>query len=418
MRGIRAVLNFPITDAGRLRSIVLLTDGYIGNENQILAEVQQHLKPGNRLYSFGAGSSVNRFLLNRIAEIGRGLARIIRHDEPVNQVVEQFFRQINNPVLTNIQWQWLGEGESPVIYPSVLPDLFAEQPLVLFGRKSARLAGKLQVSGIAAGGTGYQQTFELNFQETGNPAIAQLWGRSRIKALMNQMVQGDTKAGVEAVIDTALKYQLLSQYTAFVAVSDDVRVNPQEASVSVQVPVEMPDGISYEGIFGGVAQAQVLRSIEPAPKMAERIAPVSSYLSDFSVPPPAAAPMPPGVPSNDEIDKIIEPIQYYLQRSESLSPSSPNFYKLKIVKVTGLDASAIALLTQHLESVQLLVGATGDVVFEFDVDEGRVRRLVVDETLSSLPDKKVVGAIRRALLRWRAAKSVVAHVCLVIQVSV
>lgn len=72
LRGIRAVLNFPVTDPGRLRSIVLLTDGYIGNENQILAEVQQHLKSGNRLYSFGAGSSVNRFLLNRIAELGRG----------------------------------------------------------------------------------------------------------------------------------------------------------------------------------------------------------------------------------------------------------------------------------------------------------------------------------------------------------
>jgi Ca-activated chloride channel family protein len=72
LNGIRAVLNFPAAPAGRLRSIVLLTDGYIGNDNEILAEVQQKLQPGNRLYSFGVGSSPNRFLLNRVAEIGRG----------------------------------------------------------------------------------------------------------------------------------------------------------------------------------------------------------------------------------------------------------------------------------------------------------------------------------------------------------
>jgi Ca-activated chloride channel family protein len=65
LQGIRAVLNFPTTDPGRLRSIVLLTDGYIGNENQILTELQRHLQPGNRLYSFGAGSSVNRYLIRR-----------------------------------------------------------------------------------------------------------------------------------------------------------------------------------------------------------------------------------------------------------------------------------------------------------------------------------------------------------------
>jgi Ca-activated chloride channel family protein len=78
LNGIRAVLNFPAAPAGRLRSIVLLTDGYIGNENEVLSEVQRQLKPGNRLYSFGVGSSPNRFLLNRIAEIGRGTSQVVR----------------------------------------------------------------------------------------------------------------------------------------------------------------------------------------------------------------------------------------------------------------------------------------------------------------------------------------------------
>ncbi|MCL1462838.1 Hsp70 family protein [Argonema galeatum] len=268
LNGIRAVLNYPAAPAGRLRSIVLLTDGYIGNDNEILAEVQRELKPGNRLYSFGVGSSVNRFLLDRIAEIGRGTSQVVRQDEPTQEVAEKFFRQINNPVLTNIEISWENTGELPAIYPSTAPDLFAEQPLVLFGRKQDRTGGKLHVIGIAAGGKRYEKTFDLNFDENGNPAIAQLWGRARIKDLMKQMFGVETTSGVEAVTETALTYQLLSQYTAFVAVSDDVRVDPEGKSVSVQVPVEMPEGVSYEGIFGQVAAASPLlqlNSLQPNP---------------------------------------------------------------------------------------------------------------------------------------------------------
>jgi len=247
--GIRAAIDFP-APSGRLRTVVFLSDGYIGNENQVLAEVQQHLKSGNRLHSFGAGSSVNRFLLDRIAEIGRGFSRIVTHDEPVNEFVEKFFRQINNPVLVNLEITWQGEGENPVIYPSVAPDLFAEQPLVLFGKKGDMEAGTLHIKGISAGGHQYVQTYQIDFNDTGNPAVAQLWGRHRIKDLMNQMVQYETKVGVETVTETALTYQLLSQYTAFVAVSDDVRVEPGTESISMNVPVEMPEAVEYQGVFG------------------------------------------------------------------------------------------------------------------------------------------------------------------------
>ncbi|MBC6456227.1 MAG: VWA domain-containing protein [Hormoscilla sp. SP5CHS1] len=126
INGINAVLNLPAAPAGRLRSILLLTDGYIGNENEILTQVKQGLKPGNRLYSFGVGSSVNRFLLNSLAEVGRGTSQVIRQDEPTQEVAAEFSRKINNPVLTNIQISWEGSGVQPEIYPAAAPDLFAE----------------------------------------------------------------------------------------------------------------------------------------------------------------------------------------------------------------------------------------------------------------------------------------------------
>ncbi|NEQ10484.1 MAG: after-VIT domain-containing protein [Moorea sp. SIO4E2] len=303
LKGIRHLLNLPAAPEGRLRSIVLLSDGYISNENQVLAEVQQQLKPGNRIYSFGVGSSPNRFLLNRLAEIGRGIARIVRQDEPTEAVAEQFFRQINNPVLTNIHVTWEGLGEA-IIYPNPTPDLFTQQPLVICGRISpiqefqaeqlqvSKLkvkslennlpdskvtaeelstkqhstltpnqpwpkghatrttpTGTLRITGTRGDGSYYQKRFNLNFDQANNPAIAQLWGRARIKHLMQQMLSCETKAGVEAVTETALSYQLLCQYTAFVAVSDQVPVAGESHLISMQVPVTIPEGVNWEGMI-------------------------------------------------------------------------------------------------------------------------------------------------------------------------
>lgn len=395
LSGIRTAINFP-TPAGRLRSVVLLTDGYIGNENEILAEVQQHLQVGNRLYSFGAGSSVNRFLLNRIAEIGRGISRIIRHNEPTEEVAEKFYKQINNPVLTNIQISWQGDTESPVIYPKIAPDLFCEQPLVLFGRKQNKVSGNLQISGIAAGGKHYQKTFHLTFEETGNLAVAQLWGRACIKELMNQMLSFETKTGVEAVTQTALTYQLLSQYTAFVAISDDVRVEPGSEYLSMQVPVEMPEAVSYEGVFGSPPAGAIARQISL----------------------PMAAPPAPA----EDVPDFLRQRRRGTKREESAAPSpklaAPISYQLEVISVTGLDETAIADLTQHLEQINLPPGFGGEIVFEFTIKKGRVTGIMLDEEASTQKNAAVVEKIKRSLLLWRIPTSTTAKVILTLHIHV
>ena len=247
MNGINTVLNFPPAPEGRLRSVVLLTDGLIGNDKQVIGEVQKRLKPGNRLYSFGVGSSTNRFLINRLAEVGRGTAEVLPPNEPAQAVAEKFFREINNPVLTNVEVSWIGSGETPEIYPQAAPDLFANQPLVLYGRKQDRTSGKLLITGTVAGGKRYEKTLNVNFgQVSGNSAIAQLWGRARIKDLMNQMHWGETPDKVKEVTNTALAYRLLSEYTAFVAVTEEVRVDPKEGVLKEEVPVELPEGMDSE----------------------------------------------------------------------------------------------------------------------------------------------------------------------------
>lgn len=388
LNGIQAVMNFPAAARGRLRSMVLITDGYIGNENEVLALVQQSLKPGNRLYSFGVGSSVNRFLLNRLAEVGRGTSQVIRQDEPSASAVEKFFRQINSPVLTNIQISWEGMGEKPEIYPIAAPDLFASGPLVLFGKKTDRAPGQLRIRGTLAGGTAYEQTLPVNFAQSGgrqrestsvsatatdfgNPAVAQLWGRSRIKDLMNQMFGGETKSLVEAVTNTALTYRLLSEYTAFVAVSEEVRVEPDGSRRRVQVPVELPQGVSYEGIFES-----------------ERAEGTRGGISSVT-PTGGPALVNPGPPR-------VRQAAY-----SPLQPQQPSSSRWQVVSAQGLDAGAIAALTQYLQSVNLPTGVSGETVWELSVQDGRVARVAIDTQTSTLQATDAVETLKRALSSWQ-----------------
>ncbi len=461
LNGIRTVLSFPAAQEGRLRSIVLLTDGYIGNENEVLAEVQRQLKPGNRLYCFGVGSSPNRFLLNRLAEIGRGTSQIVRQDEPTEDVTEKFFRQINNPVLTNIRISWKGTGEEPVIYPSVTPDLFAEQPLVVFGRKQDRTATNLRITGNAAGGRQYEKTFNLIFEGTGNLAVAQLWGRARIKDLMKPMFSYETKVGVEAVTETALTYQLLSEYTAFVAVSDDVRVNPDSESVSMEVPVEMPEGVSHRGISGAAApraafasgnfesyDSDCLESFSLAPPASPKYRPASKSFSarqSFSARSASNAPAkglfskakeaiggmlgqnqsassPPLASSaalpDDEFDiTLIDPAMIADEEDESCPTSVASNPQLQIISAIGLEQAAVEALMEHLQPLNLPSGLSGEVVFEFSVGKGRVGRMMLDEDASTLKESQVIELIKRSLTSWPVPQSAIGNVRLTLRIQ-
>jgi Ca-activated chloride channel family protein len=389
LNGMRAVLNFPAAKEGRLRSAVLITDGYIGNENEVIAEVQRGLKPGNRLYCFGVGSSANRFLLNRLAEVGRGTAQVIRQNEPTQEVTERFFRQINNPVLTNVSVSWEGAGGQPDIYPGAAPDLFASQPLVLFGRKQDRTGGQLKITGVAAGGKRYEKTLKVDFSGAGNPAIASLWGRWRIEDLRNQMFGNETKSGVEAVTDTALSYRLLSQYTAFVAVSEEVRVSPDGTRQRVQVPVELPEGVSYEGIFGPASEEAGSRGA------AARMAPASSPVRLPSAPPPGS------------VNYYIPPLQPDKPAEPKPAQNQPQAAgRIEIISADGLEGSTIAGLTQYLQNVNLPQGVSGEIVLEFPVRNGLLGRIVLDDKASTLQDTAVIDPIKRALSRWGAPNSV------------
>ncbi|MDC0834838.1 VIT domain-containing protein [Geitlerinema sp. CS-897] len=426
LNGIRAVLDFPEPEDGRLRSIVLFTDGYIGNEREILAEVQQLLKPSHRLYSFGAGSSVNRFLLDRIAEIGRGYSQILRHDAPIDEAARRFFTRANCPVLTDIEIAWDGAGNPPTVYPNPLPDLFATEPLVLFGQTDNRGSGRLTISGRQADGTRYEETLLVEFTENSNPAIAQLWGRACLKSLSNQTFEVTHHTIVREMIQTALEYQLLSPYTAFVAVGPErSQVVDLSPSVCATVPTLLPDGTSYrERDFGrsvsssSAKQTPLAGRGDSTPRVIRsRITPYSNvsrersrchasgftddWVADFRgrgrISRPAATSM--GLPN------VI-----------SLKTAMSNLgLEIEVGRIAGFELDtlenhrALAKLEQSLHALQYLpkLGAF-QLIFGLIVRDGRVRtavcrRSTVDSILHScdlqrLPDIK--HAVEQVLLGW------------------
>lgn len=453
MRGFKTVLNLPHLDPKRIRNIVLLTDGYIGNETQIFTEVQRSLSQSSRLHSFGAGSSVNRFLLNRVAELGRGISQVVRHDEPIDQIVDTFFNQINHPVLGNLSLHWDGPGAAPSLYPTALPDLFAQQPLMLLGHKTDSQPGTLRITGMTASGKPFEQSFVVSFTPSGNPAIAQLWGRARIKALMNQMVSGETTLGVDAVTETALAYQLLSQYTAFVAVSDESRVEQPHNAVSINVPVNMPEAISYEGAFGTTASLR--RS---------RMARMSAAPQSMSVPRPMSAPQigdsakkrsVPGARADRFLSMPVEPATDCADYSEILReepvdllseevecdfdatitpdyeavmdvplpaearlgkaemgsvPTPTPLQQIQLRKAAGLRDDVFEQLKQHLQPLQLAAPQAGVLIFELVIQQGRVKRVMLDTENSDPQHSEVVDQIRRVLLTWHCAQVLAAPV--------
>src|SRR6266850_646547 len=117
IEGIKAALDFP-HDPRRLRFVSFLTDGYIGNEAEILAEVHKRLA-ASRIFSFGVGSSVNRYLLDHMAKLGQGAVAYLGPRDDARQVMEDFFVRISHPALTDIKIDW-GTMHVSEIFPRQL----------------------------------------------------------------------------------------------------------------------------------------------------------------------------------------------------------------------------------------------------------------------------------------------------------
>ncbi len=208
---------------GKVRQVVFITDGAVGNEDQIYRQIAA--KPIDaRLYMVGIGEAPNRAFLRRSAELGRGFAEIIASTQGIDSALQTLFRRIDAPVLTGIQVQWPGEAEA---WPRQIPDLHAGEPLWL----SARLrSGDAPLQITASGSAGaFNKSIGIDAARPANGA-AKIWARRKIQALEDELDLGADETVVRAqVLETALAHNLLSRYTSFVAVEKRVRRAPSDA---------------------------------------------------------------------------------------------------------------------------------------------------------------------------------------------
>ncbi len=162
MKAIKAALE-PSDAADHLRIVCFMTDGLVGNEDQIIAEVQRH--PKARVFSFGIGSSVNRYLLDKIAQEGKGEATYVSLNDDGSKSAKNFYERVRSPLLTDLSIDWNGMPVADV-YPGKLTDLFSAKPVILNGRYTGAANGTIKLKGNIAGQP-YERSIAVNLPPIG-----------------------------------------------------------------------------------------------------------------------------------------------------------------------------------------------------------------------------------------------------------
>lgn len=243
IEGIKAALDFP-HDPQRLRFVAFLTDGYIGNEAEILGEIHKRLGV-SRIFSFGVGSSPNRYLLDHMAKMGRGAVAYLSLNDSGAAVMDAFFERTSHPAMTDIRVDF-GDMKTTGVFPERVPDLFVGRPVVLTGRFEGRGQATIRINGQVAG-EDRPMTITANLDDAADthPGIPAVWARMQIAALADRAAWQPDFDAASAIKSVALEYGLMSPFTAFVAV-DSLTRTAGDHGTTVGVPVPVPDGVRYE----------------------------------------------------------------------------------------------------------------------------------------------------------------------------
>jgi Ca-activated chloride channel family protein len=247
---LKRALNLP-RDENTSRTIIIATDGYVSVEAEAFDLIRGNLNNSN-VFAFGLGSSVNRHLIEGLAHVGFGEPFIITKPSEASATAARFREYIESPVLTNINVDFEGFKAYDIEPPSI-PDLFANRPLMLFGKWKGKAAGEIHVSGYQGEGP-YSNSISVGntAPDPANSALRYLWARHRIKTLGDYARIEHEDGRKQEITNLGLTYNLLTAYTSFVAVDEMVR-NTSGNATKVKQPLPMPQGVSNNAIGGDVS---------------------------------------------------------------------------------------------------------------------------------------------------------------------
>src|SRR2546430_108916 len=221
MKAIKASMD-PSDAQGHVRIVCFMTDGYVGNDMEIIGEVQQH--PNARVFAFGIGNSVNRFLLDNMAKYGRGEVEYVGLNDDGSAAARRFHERVRNPLLTDISMDWNGQPVADV-YPKTIPDLFSAKPVILTGRYTGNGRGVIRLRGKMSG-RDFVREIPVDFSSTEqHDVLATLWARNRVDDLMSQDFNGAQRGTMkddvkQAVTPSGVDYFLMTQLNSCAAVEE------------------------------------------------------------------------------------------------------------------------------------------------------------------------------------------------------
>jgi Ca-activated chloride channel family protein len=228
--------------------MVIVTDGYIQAERDVFELIQDNMNRTN-VFAFGIGSGVNRYLIEGMAKAGMGEPFVVTDKDEAPKTARTFREYISAPVLTGASVRFDG-FETYDVEPPSIPDLFAKRPVIVFGKWRGKARGKVTLTGTGGQGI-YRQVFDVSKIKPADVNRAQryLWARSRI-ARLSDFQKGKSDPDRKAEITSlGLTYNLLTAYTSFIAVLEEVR-NPQGTAKNVKQPLPLPKGVSNNAVGG------------------------------------------------------------------------------------------------------------------------------------------------------------------------
>ncbi len=233
-------------DSDTLRQVVFLTDGEIGNEQQLFETITA-MRGRSRVFMVGIGSAPNTYLMTRAAELGRGAYTHIGSVDQVEERMRGLFAKLENPAVTGLAVKF--SGASADIAPAVLPDLYRDEPLVL-AAKLDKLQGSVEIKGHI-GDRPWTVTLPLANTAEGK-GLSKLWARRKISdaEVTRTTRQVSPEEADKAILALALQHQLVTRLTSLVAV-DKTPSRPDGTPLKLtDLPLNLPAGWDFAKVFG------------------------------------------------------------------------------------------------------------------------------------------------------------------------
>lgn len=364
------------------RSFVIATDGYVTVEKEAFDLIRNNLGEAN-FFAFGIGSSVNRYIIEGMAHVGFGEPFIITDPSDADGKAEKFREYIQKPVLTNIEVEY--KDFSPYdVEPLSVPDILAERPVIIYGKWRWYSGGKIELKG-RAGDKDYTYTIDAGKVKPSdkNVALKYLWARQKIKMLDDYTkVSYDNKDHINQITQLGLKYNLLTNYTSFVAIDSEVR-NKEGNVTTVKQPLPLPDGVSNYAV-GGATPITTVRCASDKSKSTGFAGSLNGKKYAYN-------------------ELVINDVEF-----EEVEEVKEAFFIVEQMPV--FEGGEMALREFLYKNINYPEEAEkqqieGTVMVEFTVDEkGRVSEIKIIRGVHELLDKEAIRVIKLTSGKWKPGK--------------